>query len=199
MIRAIETRYKGYHFRSRLEARWAVFFDHLGWGWKYEHEGYIIGMPGETLAWLPDFEVTTRTGQQFYVEVKGDPDFFKDGAWLGRLDWGGGPPGFSWCGYADEFSGEDKPVLLLGDVPQGDASGTVMHATVVVDCKGVCTYRALVTEDGLSTSREVRCGSDVDDFRATTYSRPSALPDQVGHALVAARSARFEHGQMGAT
>lgn len=28
-IRAIETRYAGCRFRSRLEARWAVFFDHL--------------------------------------------------------------------------------------------------------------------------------------------------------------------------
>jgi hypothetical protein len=26
-IKAIETRYKGYRFRSRLEARWSVFFD----------------------------------------------------------------------------------------------------------------------------------------------------------------------------
>jgi hypothetical protein len=25
--KAIETHYKGYRFRSRLEARWAVFFD----------------------------------------------------------------------------------------------------------------------------------------------------------------------------
>lgn len=29
-MKAIETRYKGYRFRSRLEARWAVFFDALG-------------------------------------------------------------------------------------------------------------------------------------------------------------------------
>ncbi len=26
-IKAIQTKYRGYHFRSRLEARWAVFFD----------------------------------------------------------------------------------------------------------------------------------------------------------------------------
>ena len=28
--KAIETRYAGHRFRSRLEARWAVFFDALG-------------------------------------------------------------------------------------------------------------------------------------------------------------------------
>lgn len=40
MIKAIETSYKGYRFRSRLEARWAVFFDALGVSWKYEDQGY---------------------------------------------------------------------------------------------------------------------------------------------------------------
>ena len=29
-IKAIETIYNGYKFRSRLEARWAVFFDEAG-------------------------------------------------------------------------------------------------------------------------------------------------------------------------
>lgn len=29
-IKPIETHYNGYRFRSRLEARWAVFFDALG-------------------------------------------------------------------------------------------------------------------------------------------------------------------------
>lgn len=33
-IKPIETKYKGYRFRSRLEARWAVFFDALGISWE---------------------------------------------------------------------------------------------------------------------------------------------------------------------
>lgn len=41
-IKAIETSYKGYRFRSRLEARWAVFFDELGIKWEYEKEGYDL-------------------------------------------------------------------------------------------------------------------------------------------------------------
>lgn len=52
MIKAIETCYKGYRFRSRLEARWAVFFDALDIKWEYETEGYDLG----PLGWyLPDF------------------------------------------------------------------------------------------------------------------------------------------------
>lgn len=50
-IKAIETRYKGYRFRSRLEARWAVFFDALGLRWQYELQGFNFG----GLCYLPDF------------------------------------------------------------------------------------------------------------------------------------------------
>jgi len=39
-IKAIETVYNGYKFRSRLEARWAVFFDALGIEYEYEKEGF---------------------------------------------------------------------------------------------------------------------------------------------------------------
>lgn len=52
-IRPIETRYAGFRFRSRLEARWAVFFDTLGIKWEYEPQGYMLdGKP-----YLPDFKL----------------------------------------------------------------------------------------------------------------------------------------------
>jgi hypothetical protein len=41
-VKAIETRYAGCRFRSRLEARWAVFFDALGVKWEYEREGFDL-------------------------------------------------------------------------------------------------------------------------------------------------------------
>lgn len=66
MIQAIETRYKGYRFRSRLEARWAVFFDALGVKWEYEAQGYDLGAVGP---YLPDFIVHGR--DDFWVEIKG--------------------------------------------------------------------------------------------------------------------------------
>lgn len=52
-IKAIETRYKGYRFRSRLEARWAVFFDNLKLAWEYEPEGFEL----KSGRYLPDFKV----------------------------------------------------------------------------------------------------------------------------------------------
>ncbi|WP_370308002.1 hypothetical protein [Sinimarinibacterium flocculans] len=68
MIRAKETRYAGYRFRSRLEARWAVFFEHLRLAWEYEAEGFKIS---EQHSYLPDFLL--RDDGKFpdiWVEVK---------------------------------------------------------------------------------------------------------------------------------
>lgn len=64
-IEAIQTHYKGYKFRSRLEARWAVFFDTVGIKWEYEQEGYDLGDAGLYLPdfWLPDMNT--------WAEVKG--------------------------------------------------------------------------------------------------------------------------------
>ena len=58
IINAIPTTYKGTTFRSRTEARWAVFFDELGVGWDYEPEGYELGEGKRYLPdfWLPDLE-----------------------------------------------------------------------------------------------------------------------------------------------
>lgn len=66
---AIETAYKGHRFRSRLEARWAVFFDALNIRWRYESEGYEKTVGGSVFRYLPDFYLPT-TGT--WVEVKGD-------------------------------------------------------------------------------------------------------------------------------
>ena len=43
-IKAIETVYNGYRFRSRLEARWAVFFDAAGIKYEYEPEGFDVNL-----------------------------------------------------------------------------------------------------------------------------------------------------------
>lgn len=65
-IRAIETEYKGYRFRSRLEARYAVFFDALGVKWEYEKEGYQLrgGIRYLPDFWLPDY--------YSFIEIKGE-------------------------------------------------------------------------------------------------------------------------------
>lgn len=59
-MRPKPTLYNGRHFRSRLEAQWAAFFDQLGWSWEYEPTRYA------TNGWLPDFVVEDH----FVFEIK---------------------------------------------------------------------------------------------------------------------------------
>ena len=62
-IKAIETYYQGIWFRSRLEARWAVFFTRMGVKWEYEREGYQF----DNYCYLPDFWIPEMKA---YCEVK---------------------------------------------------------------------------------------------------------------------------------
>ena len=63
-IKSIETYYNGYRFRSRLEARWAVFFDAAGIKYEYEPEGFETN---EGTKYLPDFYLPEYDA---YVEIK---------------------------------------------------------------------------------------------------------------------------------
>jgi hypothetical protein len=67
--KAHPTMYNGVQYRSRLEARWAAFFDLIGW----QHEYEPIDLPG----WSPDFRVVFPCGHSecsgshsLLVEVK---------------------------------------------------------------------------------------------------------------------------------
>jgi hypothetical protein len=77
-MRAIQTRYAGCYFRSRLEARWAVFFDTLSIEWRYEPEGFDLGDMGW---YLPDFYLPEH---KTWIEIKpNDPsleELLKPGA-----------------------------------------------------------------------------------------------------------------------
>ncbi len=61
MRHAIPTRHSGTAFRSRLEARWATFFDLAGWRWVYK--------PLDMKGWIPDF-ILVGTQGPVLVEVK---------------------------------------------------------------------------------------------------------------------------------
>lgn len=65
-VRSIDTLYRGCYFRSRLEARWAVFFDALGIDWEYEPEGFVLS---DGTSYLPDFRLPTFSGGM-WCEVK---------------------------------------------------------------------------------------------------------------------------------
>jgi nucleoside 2-deoxyribosyltransferase len=62
-LRAIETEYRGYRFRSRTEARWAVALTAAGIEWQYEAEGFDLN----GARYLPDFFLPEL---KTFVEVK---------------------------------------------------------------------------------------------------------------------------------
>lgn len=72
-IKPIETVYKGYRFRSRLEARWAVFFDAVGMAWEYETAGFDM----DGMRYLPDFHIPSMSGGIDY-----DPGYSRYGGFI---------------------------------------------------------------------------------------------------------------------
>lgn len=58
----VPTTYRGIRFRSRLEARYAAFFDELEWPWSYE--------PVDLSGYIPDFILGLELGDVLF-EVKG--------------------------------------------------------------------------------------------------------------------------------
>lgn len=82
MVKGIPTVYKGIRMRSRLEARYAAFFDELNWPWEYE--------PVDLDGYIPDYIIGFEHGELLF-EVKG-PDEELAGAEL-KLElsgWQGG-------------------------------------------------------------------------------------------------------------
>lgn len=180
-IAAIETRYAGCRFRSRLEARWAVFFDHLGVPWEYEPQGYLIGdLAGNvwTGPYLPDF----RLAGSWWVEVKGSPtldDVRKAAA--AAIPHGGLP--------------ESDGMLLLGPMGNGHDDA----AEVRLDWhKGDVYYGNRILASDSGTFNEDLAIEVVVDWTFPRSCPDLALTQPLRKAaLDVARSARFEHGERG--
>jgi hypothetical protein len=99
-MKAIETVYNGYRFRSRLEARWAVFFDHAGIEYEYEPEGFELD---DGTRYLPDFYFPEY---DWYAEVKAPRDGAKEDV-----------------ERASRFIGNPiKVLILLGNIPDASES-----------------------------------------------------------------------------
>lgn len=105
-IKAIDTEYNGMLFRSRLEARWAVFFDAAGIKYEYEPEGF----EHHGYRYLPDFYLSES---DTYAEVKPDRDGIeKDIVKASKLIYWGGPI---------------KRLVLLGNIPGPCKDGGLWH------------------------------------------------------------------------
>lgn len=225
MIKAIETCYKGYRFRSRLEARWAVFFDALGMKWEYEPQGFHVsslqqliidesgnetGTDGRKWLYLPDFYLSDLGT---WVEVKGSLDGVTDDYLemiANAIDWGGALPGVS------DSTGTTRGLLWLGSIPSYDTMMAGAPAHVILQhCKGGDLNSCYFTTDG-SLEADTYGDANFDSswgepasaqvIRKTLVERiyqgqyrytKISCPGNVRRAYNAARSARFEHGEKG--
>lgn len=183
-MRAIETIYKGWRFRSRTEARWAVFFDALGFRWEYEPEGFEFHDGTRYLPdfWLPEWGV--------WIEVKGREPSPEELRRAELLHLHSGRPVLVVTGVPGE---QDTSTLvwayrsISGDISPGQ-SDTVRPLWAATSAEGM-TFLApgLSCENGVGV-RIVR----------TSFLSKSTPDDRFERAIHAARSARFEHGESGA-
>lgn len=110
-IKPKSTRYNGYFFRSRLEARWAVFFDAVNIKYTYEPEGFDLSSG----SYLPDFHLID-SNWNCYVEIKPNPLSYDD--WHSR-EWENITPEQNRAArLCHELSvAVNRPVLFLGGYP----------------------------------------------------------------------------------
>lgn len=217
----IETIYAGCRFRSRLEARWAVFFTTLGVEWEYEPQGYHIGPDGHRRQYLPDFYLP-RLGT--WVEVKGDPmcldlDLIADAVdpktGLGRhnpyyettvlilgnipapgsahLHWLASRQGYASCDRGCGCTDVQYSKVAFLSVPK--VLTDEMTDTTLIgkwQVDGLAGLGAILYQSGRSYLRP--------DTADPTKAEPTSIVPisrRVDEAYRAARSARFEHGESG--
>jgi hypothetical protein len=197
-IKAIETRYAGHRFRSRLEARWAVFFDALGVEWLYEPQGYDING-----AWyLPDFWLPR---EHCWVEVKGR--FGDPSEWLRliaavRDGLPAEPDGLPMSDLRVVWS---PSLLLLGKIPSVGIAGIAKHTELRLQVDGrrqvhvVHGHRAFRRHYLMPFGYPIpidRVGY-ADAFLDEYEELQLYWDSDVAAAFTKARSARFEHGECG--
>jgi hypothetical protein len=180
MLKAIETCFDGYRFRSRLEARWAVFFKTLKVPFEYEKEGFNLGRSGY---YLPDFYLPN---QKCWIEIK--------------------PNGKAVVDYYDPrycvLAGESAtPVLVVAGNPwPGEYEiytfallGKTVHAWLVapsVFALGENPQEVwIMRHDGAAVC--------FNPMNSVGRSYPDIRHPGLMRAYTAARSARFEHGEHG--
>ena len=155
MIKAIETHYNGHHYRSRLEARWAIYFDQIGITFEYESEGYEVA---GGIRYLPDFYLPDY---KCHVEVKHKGGSFKK---------------------AHLFAA-DEDILLLEGPPELKSyrllySADRLDGNYVIHWMPVCLSHAAIDKWG----------------SGMFYYGKSYFDDEDAAAVIAANTARFEHG-----
>lgn len=176
-IKPIETVYKGYRFRSRLEARWAVYLDNMNIKWEYEPEGFEF-KNGER--YLPDFLIFNHLGAPVqWLEIKGIPTDLK---YESKLQYLAQETNMS----VYVLYGPPGDVKVKRFFPDGGGKPA--------DMSGIATWWILpvTTEQYKEIKNTPRDISNRQFFRLPWVNKISKKEDL---AINKARQARFEHGE----
>lgn len=193
-IAPIETHYDGSRFRSRTEARWAVFFNHLRVDWEYEIDGF--NLPNG--CYLPDFwlkNVGSRAHGGVWFEVKGTPDRVDDDRW------------------ADLVIGTRRPLYIASELPKVNSEGDLRYTAPDAHLVSLQYFEYpdgspdVFGEGGLDFCVCPHCRRVGIEHGGTYPERfcphvgagggDGFIHPRVVAAYIAARSARFEHGEKG--
>lgn len=186
-LKAIQTRFAGCLFRSRLEARWAVFFDHLKLDWAYEPEGFQL--PSGAY-YLPDFRVMMRRPVWFEIKPGNESSaLFSEFIGNAPCGWAGSvlndipdPRHVKATGnYYDDY---ERPHMLFADGAEGGVAGWDAPYRFCI-----CGQCGEVGYEFDARAERIGCGHD-DGSKHYTPNHPRIVA-----AFAAARSARFEHDQ----
>lgn len=191
MIKPIETIYRGYRFRSRTEARWAVVFDFLGIKYIYEMEGFNLG---DGVYYLPDFYLPDA--KQFF-EVKADIDNIsvEERIKINKLADATGK--YVIIGDSQfRLTGSEPAVYGNGIVHRRDDTDFICSDTYLVLCNNCGTYYFENEMSYICTS----CGFYDGNTTFWYVSGPNGSLDcaiePYVDAITAAKQARFEHGEV---
>jgi hypothetical protein len=181
--RAIETVFKNYRFRSRLEARWGVYFEAIGLPWEYEPEGFDL----DGVWYLPDFRVKTAQGEDIWYEVK--PKGVKSDA---KFDL-----------FAKTLEKADVDGMYRAELLSGDPVDVIEKSHVCFRCGQIHAYQDWVgcypcevetIEDGEGPGFMGLTTQPWKGFVEVVSGDQSSVRIKIEHAALTARQARFEHG-----
>jgi hypothetical protein len=180
-------------FRSRLEARWAVFFDACGIKYEYEPEGFDLG---NGVYYLPDFYLPEV---KMYVEVKSSYNFSDEDKKKVDLFRS------KWC-WPDEAAYPIYKLIVLTEIPPANmdllyyASDQLYQYgedycgfgvgfdAVYLPC--VCTICGKIGFEFEGRSPRICMHDPNNDKYPRNYNHPL-----IRNAFNKARQARFEHGE----
>jgi len=184
-IKVLPTYHGGVLFRSRLEARWAVFFDAMCIPWVYEQEGFDLGNDGPYLPdfWLPHIEA--------FWEVKGATPTEQEERLAARLATTTGKMvyiAFGPIGLAQQWDGEckDCSCRVDNDSARAHFPGTGGDSPYLWCQCPVCKKTGLNFD---ARAARLGCGHVPDNVHPDKWYQPHT--EALHRAYIAAKRARF--------